>query len=125
MKQSTIKVDGKDVLIWESDAAPSWRMVYDGPTLIALFYATGITSTKYSLFEGTQTACLDEAKRLGLKGTEQFERGYINDELRGSPKSKDFTAALLLELSPFTELAPKLTAAIAAAKEKTASPIKP
>lgn len=125
MKQVTIKVDGKDLLIWESDPAPSWRMVYNGTTLIALFFASGITSTKYTLFEGTQTACLDEAKRFGLKGTDDFERGYINSELATIQKSKDFTSALLLELLPFTELAPKLTDAITAEKEKTATVLRP
>ena len=45
----------------------SWRMTHKDGAVLNLFESNGVTSTKWSLFEGkTREECLKEAARLGL-----------------------------------------------------------
>jgi hypothetical protein len=62
------------LIINQSPAETSWRLVYDKNALkvIALFYSAGVTATGYELFVSqSKQECLDKIASLGLAYTEE------------------------------------------------------
>lgn len=72
ISQITIRHNGKDYLVNQTEAKPSWRIVHnEAGELLVGFQSSGITRTVNGLFEGTMQECVAQADKLSLTATDR------------------------------------------------------